>query len=139
MQVAQVTVSSQINTKHINTVQTEYTIVEMLNLLVHHVILIAFPLQQWLKERTSVLRYTLCPFVIHLSPSLGSQLQLHYNYLNIQSSLLSLPILQQRPVFSCKFNISRLLENSLPTHYMKIYLGQNELLVFFEIFFSLSA
>jgi len=35
--VAQVAVSSQMNTKHINTVWAECTIIEMLNLLVHHV------------------------------------------------------------------------------------------------------
>jgi len=35
--MAQVAVCSQINTKHINTVWAESTIVEMLNLLVHHV------------------------------------------------------------------------------------------------------
>jgi len=62
MQVAEVAVSSQISTKHINPVSTEHTIVEMLNLLLHHVILIVSPLQQWLQERTSMLRYTLCPF-----------------------------------------------------------------------------
>jgi hypothetical protein len=37
LQVAQVAVCSQVNTKHINTVWAERTIVEMLNLLVHHV------------------------------------------------------------------------------------------------------
>jgi len=35
--VAEVAVCSQINTKHINAVWAERTIVEMLNLLVHHV------------------------------------------------------------------------------------------------------
>jgi hypothetical protein len=35
--VAQVAVSSQIKTKHINTVWAERRIVEMLNLLMHHV------------------------------------------------------------------------------------------------------
>jgi len=35
--VAQVAVCSQINTKHINTVWAERTVVRMLNLLVHHV------------------------------------------------------------------------------------------------------
>jgi len=35
--VAQVAVCSQINTKHINTVWAERTIVEMLDLLVQHV------------------------------------------------------------------------------------------------------
>ena len=37
LQVAQVAVCSQINSKHINTVWTERTVVEMLGLLVHHV------------------------------------------------------------------------------------------------------
>jgi hypothetical protein len=35
--VAQVAVCSQINTKHINTVWEERTVVECKNLLVHHV------------------------------------------------------------------------------------------------------
>jgi len=35
--MAEVTVSSQINTKQINTVWAEHTDVEKLNLLVHHV------------------------------------------------------------------------------------------------------
>jgi len=35
--VAQVAVCSEINTKHINTVWAERTIVEYLNLLMHHV------------------------------------------------------------------------------------------------------
>jgi hypothetical protein len=37
LEVTQVAVCSQINTKHINTVWTELTVVEMLSLLVHHV------------------------------------------------------------------------------------------------------
>jgi len=35
--VAQVAVRSEINTKHINTVWAERTIIEILKLLVHHV------------------------------------------------------------------------------------------------------
>ena len=31
-----------------------------------YVIIISFPLQQWLHERTSVLRYTYIAFLVHL-------------------------------------------------------------------------
>jgi len=45
--VAQVAASSQMNTKHINTVWAEHTIVEILNLLVNHVTSRRWKIKRW--------------------------------------------------------------------------------------------